>query len=80
MALLRRPAVVDCRSDQQIARRIEAEFREMPGLTLTLPQATLLFCVEPARCERLMLSLVRTGLLTTDGRSFARADVARLCA
>ena len=80
MAFSRRPAAVDCRSDHQICRRIEAEFREMPGLTLTLPQATLLFRVEPARCERLLLSFVRTGLLTTDGRSYARADVGLLCA
>ena len=80
MALLRRPAAVNCRCDRQICPRIEAEFREMPGLALTLPQAALLFGVEQARCERLLLSLVRTGLLTTDGRSFARADVGRLCA
>ena len=80
MALLRRAAAVNCRSDHQICRRIEAEFHEMPGLALTLPQAALLFGVERARCERLLLSLVRTGLLTTDGRSFVRADVGRLCA
>jgi len=80
MRLSRRPAApVDRRSDEQICRRIEAEFREMPGLTLTLPQAAMLFGVDSPRCERLLRSLVRSGLLATDGRSFARADVADLC-
>jgi hypothetical protein len=76
MALSYRPPVTASRSDPEICRRIEAEFREMPGLTLTLPQASLLFGVEPARCGRLLLGLVREGLLATDGRSFARADCA----
>ena len=81
MALLCRPAIIPKRrSDPEICRRIEAEFREMPGLTLTLPQAALLFGVERTHCECLLRSLVRKGLLTTDGRSFARADGGRLCA
>lgn len=74
MAFSYRPAVTASCSDPEICRRIEAEFREMPGLTLTLPQASLLFGVERARCERLLIGLVRKGLLATDGRSFARAD------
>ena len=82
MALLCPPTPdVDVRIDDvKLCARIEAEFREMPGLTLTLPQAARLFGVEPAHCEQMLLYLVRTGLLTTDGRSFARADGGRLCA
>jgi hypothetical protein len=80
MALSRCPAAALARRDPDICRRIEAEFRDMPGLTLTLPQAALLFGVEMSRCEQLMLGLVRNGLLTTDGRSFARADLGRRCA
>ena len=78
MALLCLPAAEeDLRNDVDLCTRIEAEFREMPGLTLTLPQAARLFSLDPDRCERILDALVHTGLLRTDGRSFARADVGR---
>ena len=51
--------------------RVRAEFREMPGLRLTLLQASRLFDIEPARCERILGALVDAGHLETDGRSFA---------
>jgi hypothetical protein len=69
--------VADVREDSDLRVRIQAEFCEMPGLTLTLPQAARLFSLDQARCERILLALVRTGLLRTDGPSFARADVGR---
>ena len=75
--LCRHEADVDLHSSHGIRRRIEAEFRDMPGLRLTLPQAARLFGLEPAHCEHLMLALVRSRLLTTDGRWFARADAGR---
>jgi hypothetical protein len=53
--------------------RIEAEFREMPGLALTLPQAARLFSIEPAQCERVFDALVHDGRLATNGRMFALA-------
>jgi hypothetical protein len=53
--------------------RIAAEFREMPGLVLTLAQAARLFSVDLAQCERVMLTLVRDGVLTFRDRSFMRA-------
>jgi hypothetical protein len=68
---------VDVREDSDLRARVQAEFCEMPGLTLTLPQAARLFSLDPARCERILLALVRAGVLRTDGRSFARADVGR---
>ena len=37
--------------DGDLDRRIRAEFVEMPGLKLTLPQAARLFNLEQARCE-----------------------------
>ena len=81
MALLCVPTPsADVGEDRKLCTRIEAEFREMPGLTLTLPQAARLFSLEPARCEQILLALVRRGLLRTDGQSFARADVGRRCA
>lgn len=60
--------------------RVNAEFREMPGLTLTLRQAARLFSIEPAHCERVLGALVEAGVLATNGRAFARADAGRRCA
>lgn len=59
------------------ADAVEAEFREMPGLTLTSAQAALLFSLDRAQCERVLGTLVAAGVLTTDGRAFARADGGR---
>lgn len=60
--------------ERDLRTRIRGEFREMPGLTLTLAQATRLFSVDAARCERVLATLVEGGVLSTDGRVFARAD------
>lgn len=57
--------------------RIRAEFHEMPGLKLTLPQASRLFSVETWRCASILGRLVDAGVLTTDGRAFVRAGVGR---
>jgi hypothetical protein len=71
------PAVEDLRRDTDIYARVCSEFHDMPGLTLTLPQAARLFNLDRARCEQILLHLVHSGLLRTDGRMFARADVNR---
>jgi hypothetical protein len=60
--------------------RVSAEFREMPGLRLTLAQASRLFSMDPVPCQRVLSGLVARGELFTDGRLFARADVGRRCA
>lgn len=44
-------------------RRVRAEYDEMPGLTLTLPQAVRLFNVAPDDLEPLLLAMVREGFL-----------------
>jgi hypothetical protein len=61
----------------ELCVRIHAEFREMPGLTLTLSQAARLFSLGPADCERVLQSLVEEGHLTTNGRTFASASGGR---
>jgi hypothetical protein len=69
------------RSDEdELHLRVTAEFLEMPGLSLTLPQAARLFSLDPVRCERVLVALVERGILATDGRAFARADAGRRCA
>ena len=61
------------REDADLLRRIEAEFREMPGLNLTLAQAARLFSLDLLECERALQALVRGGRLRLSHRSFALA-------
>lgn len=69
-----------CDDDQQLCTRIQSEFREMPGLRLTLPQAARLFSIDPERCERVLSALVKAGHLATSGSAFASARAGRRCA
>ncbi len=65
------------REEHELLMRISAEFLEMPGLRLTLPQAARLFSLEPARCQRVLNALVRTGHLASDGHTFRKVDPPR---
>jgi hypothetical protein len=56
--------------------RIWAEFAEMPGLTLTLPQASRLFQLEAGRCLQALGSLVDAGQLVRRGDVFLRTPSA----
>ena len=57
-----------------IARRIAAEFREMPGLVLTIAQASRLLGVDVPACQRILAALEREGLLRRGpGDTYARA-------
>jgi hypothetical protein len=49
-----------------LEERIATEFREMPGLCLTLAQAARLFGTAPAPCARALETLVRAGVLCQD--------------
>lgn len=57
----------------RLAVRITGEYREMPGLALTLPQACRLWQLDARTCERLLDELVMDGTLarTPDGRFVA---------
>ena len=44
---------------------------EMPGLTLTLPQASRLFSIEPTRCGASSARSSTRVDLATDGKAFA---------
>jgi hypothetical protein len=46
-----------------IVRRITAEFEDMPGLVLTLKQASRFLAVDEAACARILASLTRAGVL-----------------
>lgn len=61
-----------------LMHRIWDEFDEMPGTSLTLPQASRLFGVPIDVCSRILTSLVSDGRLhrTPDGRFRLRSFVA----
>lgn len=48
--------------------RVAGEFREMPGLMLTLAQASRLFGLDADRCEHVLDTLVQQGLLVREGQ------------
>ena len=48
------------------ARRVAAEFREMPGMRLTAPQVKRLWNLSPGECEAVLGYLVDRGELTCD--------------
>ena len=45
-------------TEDMVARRILAEFEEMPGLMLTIKQASRLFGIDEERCQLVMEMLV----------------------
>jgi hypothetical protein len=60
-----------------LMRRIRAEFREMPGLRLTVSQAARLFGIESVRCGVLLHDLAAVGELEHDGDTFVSARTER---
>lgn len=67
-------------SANDLRLRAQAEFLEMPGLQLTLAQASRLFSLDRHVCARLLDALVEAGFLRRTGESYARADTGRRCA
>jgi Fic family protein len=58
-----------------LLRRIESEYREMPGLTLTIPQAQRLWGMDQATCLRVLTLLVaRRVLKRTPAGRYLRAQ------
>lgn len=62
-------------STDDVLRRVQGEFLEMPGLRLTEPQACRLWNLDQQSCELLLRALVDQRFLfkTPDG-AFMRAD------
>jgi hypothetical protein len=50
--------------------RVRGEYREMPGLRLTVAQAARLFNLELQQCGTILETLVTHGALWTDGREY----------
>jgi len=55
-----------------LAQRARAEFIEMPGLTLTVPQAARLWSVNVFQSQSILSELVGTGFLVRDSRGAYR--------
>jgi hypothetical protein len=70
--------IADRRNHQRrdaLVLRIAAEYREMPGLTLTVKQTSRLLGVDQAACTRILTLLMRTGALRcTAAGQYVRAD------
>jgi hypothetical protein len=63
------------RAGEEVLRRVQGEFLEMPGLRLTLPQARRLWGLDAASCDALLGALVDAKFLfrTRDG-AFMRVE------
>jgi hypothetical protein len=63
------------RANEDVLRRVQGEFLEMPGLRLTQAQARRLWGLDAALCESLLGALVEAKFLfrTRDG-SFMRVE------
>ena len=61
-----------------IIERVRGEFREMPGLTLTLAQARRLWSLDQSTCSEVLTELVETGFLCrkADGAYGRASDLA----
>jgi len=60
----RRPVQAGTVRHDALLHRIRGEFREMPGLSLTLYQAQRMWNLQRPDCEQLLNDLVVTGFLT----------------
>jgi hypothetical protein len=65
--------------DRDLGVRIRAEFAEMPGLKLTLPQASRLFNLDLRKCERVLGALVDGGALSISQGAFVHGGAGRRC-
>jgi hypothetical protein len=59
--------------DENLLQRVRAEFREVPGLRLTVAQAQRLWGLDRVTCEAVLSRLTESRVLTQgdDGRVFA---------
>jgi DNA-binding IclR family transcriptional regulator len=74
---LERPTVAppETRRSPAVLVRIQSEYREMPGLALTEPQAARLLGLNPETCRTVLATLVERRVLrrTTSG-AYVRAS------
>jgi hypothetical protein len=67
-------------TDRALCTRIVGEFLDMPGLSLTIPQACRLWGIDRPRCEHVLDVLLGSGFLRKSGDRYLRADTGRRAA
>jgi hypothetical protein len=55
---------------ESLMRRIEAEFHDMPGLVLSLKQASRFLGVDEAACSRILATLTQAGVLRCNANEY----------
>ena len=65
--------------DVALTHRVQGEYREMPGLQLTLAQASRLWNTDLALSQQVLDALVEAAFLRRDGSHYVRADWGRAC-
>jgi hypothetical protein len=63
-----------------LSNRVQGEYREMPGLQLTLSQASRLWNTNIDISQEVLDALVKTAFLRRSGAHYVRADSGRFCA
>ena len=71
------PSAADEPRDRDLQARIRAEYDEMPGLNLTLPQASRLFDCDATTCTRALMRLMAKGVLSVEEGVFVRRGARR---
>ena len=66
--------------DPNLVARVYGEYIEMPGLQLTLAQASRLWNIQPATSAHVLERLVDSAFLRRSGDRYVRADSGRACA
>ena len=66
--------------DTRLLQRIRCEFTEMPGLQLTVAQASRLWNTDAATSVALLDALVETRFLRVSNNRYRRTDTGRLSA
>jgi hypothetical protein len=61
----------DDRTAGELARRVQGEFMEMPGLRLNVPQAQRLWGLDASRCQAVLDELVEGGVLSRGARGYS---------
>ncbi len=60
--------VIESAIVRRLTVRIEGEYREMPGLSVTAPQAQRLWGIDPDTCGLVLRILIRRGFLRRTAR------------
>jgi Fic family protein len=72
MAVTRTPEGTEARDEvrRELTRRIQGEYIEMPGLSITLGQAQRLLAIDETTCTAVFRTLVKRGVLrrTSEGQ------------